>query len=103
MIDDSKKVTPAVNDGCNSSTAFGRAAQVRVPRVFSGTMHPQRFRSKSMKKTAVLSLLALIATIFTVALSIVQADTPNEYPEFYFTRLVYQENGMRSPFTMKKP
>src|SRR5690348_6737769 len=56
-----------------------------------------------MKKTAALSLLFLIVVVCTVALSRVQADTPEEYPEFYFTRLLYQENGFRSPFTMAKP
>jgi hypothetical protein len=55
-----------------------------------------------MKKTAVLLLLGFIAVATTMWLSVVTADTPNEYPEFYFTRLVYHDNG-RLGGTMPKP
>jgi hypothetical protein len=55
-----------------------------------------------MKKTAVLLMLVLIVAFSTVWLSTVIADTPDDYPEFYFTRLVYRENG-RGRFTLGKP
>jgi hypothetical protein len=58
-----------------------------------------------MKKTAVLLLVVLIATVIVIGMSVVLADTPTDYPEFYFTRLVYSENGRRGfgGFTMGKP
>src|SRR5262245_13932738 len=56
-----------------------------------------------MRKTALLFLLGFVAATSTIGLFVVQADTPGEYPEFYFTRLVYRENGRRSPYTMRKP
>ena len=55
-------------------------------------------------KTAVLVLLVLIAAGSIIGLSVVLADTPEEYPEFYFTRMVYRQNGSRGNyFTMAKP
>jgi hypothetical protein len=55
-----------------------------------------------MKKTAIVLTLVLVAAFSTVWLSTVVADTPDDYPEFYFTRLVYRENG-RGRFTLGKP
>jgi len=64
-----------------------------------------------MKKTALLLLLT-VATASLVTFYDVLAEAPDEYPEFYFTRLVYTENGNRrgggwfdgfGGFTMPKP
>jgi len=51
---------------------------------------------------AVLGLLLLAAGIPFIARSAV-FDTPDDNPEFYFTRLRYRENGMRARGTMAKP
>jgi hypothetical protein len=46
-----------------------------------------------MKKTALLSLLVLIAGAAALSLIAVSADIPQDPPEFYFTRLAYSENS----------
>lgn len=57
-----------------------------------------------MKKTAFLLLLVLLAAVSFVSLSAALPDSPVIPPEFYFTRLVYSENGFRRAFgTMPKP
>lgn len=55
-----------------------------------------------MRLPVLLSLLMLFAAVSLVSLSAVSADTPED-PEFYFTRLVYSENGWRTFWTMAKP
>jgi len=57
-----------------------------------------RTQAKPMKKTATLCVLVVIASASFVLLSAVLADSPSDPPEFYFTRLVYTENGMRRGF-----
>jgi hypothetical protein len=56
-----------------------------------------------MKRTALLLLIVSAAAIGLVSLSGVLADTPDETPEFYFTRLIYSENGWRGRWTMARP
>src|SRR6267142_1266655 len=65
-----------------------------------------------MKKAAALLLLGLFITASFVFLTAVLADTPADPPEFYFTRLLYSEGGVRGGFfrrgrgrgfTMPKP
>ena len=57
-----------------------------------------------MKETPVLLLIVLFAAVSFVALYAVFASSTEDYPEFYFTRLVYSENSRRSFFgTMRKP
>lgn len=57
-----------------------------------------------MKSKAALLLIAIVAMGWSLSLYHVLADTPVEVPEFYFTRLVYSENGyMRRWGTMPRP
>jgi hypothetical protein len=63
-----------------------------------------------MKKAAALLLLGLFITASLVFMTAVLADTPADPPEFYFTRLLYSEGGVRGgffgrrrSFTMPKP
>ncbi len=63
-----------------------------------------------MKKAAALLLLGLFITASFVFMTAVLADTPADPPEFYFTRLLYSEGGVRGgffgrrrSFTMPKP
>jgi hypothetical protein len=61
-----------------------------------------------MKKTVPLFLIALSAATLWVTLAVAQySGPPTDPPEFYFTRLVYTENGRRGFFgfspTMPKP
>ncbi len=61
-----------------------------------------------MKKTAGFLLLILCAAVSFVAMSQDRSHPPLRYspadvPEFYFTRLIYTENGWRGRRTMRKP
>jgi Domain of unknown function (DUF4159) len=56
-----------------------------------------------MKKVAALLLLVLIASVSFISLAAVPSE-PQDEPTFYFTRLVYTENGRRRFLgTMRKP
>src|SRR5262245_44082230 len=55
-------------------------------------------------KTRVIAIAATLSVILLFMSAVAaQRDGPTEPPEFYFTRLVYSENGVRSMFTMRKP
>jgi hypothetical protein len=57
-----------------------------------------------MKKSAIFILLVLGGTASLVAVAAGLADFDSETPpDFYFTRLVYDENGGRGGWTMAKP
>ena len=56
-----------------------------------------------MKQAAGFLLLVLFAAISIVAMARMLADAPEDAPEFYFTRLVYSENGWRGIRTMPMP
>src|SRR2546422_604115 len=53
-----------------------------------------------MKKAAALLLLGLFITASFVFMTAVLADTPADPPEFYFTRLLYSEGGVRGGFSV---
>lgn len=54
------------------------------------------------RKTAVSLALVFIGVVSLVTLTVVLAARVEESPEFYFTRLVYTDNGQRG-WTMPKP
>ena len=56
-----------------------------------------------MKKTIVLFLILLLGCVSFISLSAALPDEPDD-PTFYFTRLVYTENGRRGFMgTLRKP
>ena len=56
-----------------------------------------------MKKAAGCLLLGLFAILSFVAFSKGLAETRRDAPEFYFTRLLYRDNGRLGGYTMAKP
>jgi hypothetical protein len=60
--------------------------------------------ANDVKKAAVMSLFVLFVGVSFAGLSTVMDDPTAPLPEFYFTRLIYSQNGYYGrPFTMRNP